>query len=98
MKKLVSAALCALACVGYNSVKADTAIPHGYAIYDITLNFTEFPELNDYGDWPVEIETLMGQTIIGERISVDSAKTQMVVSPTFHVRPAVELFLMRYVA
>ena len=90
MKKLVSAALCALACVGYNSVKADTAIPHGYAIYDITLNFTEFPELNDYGDWPVEIETLMGQTIIGERISVDSAKTQMVVRAVMDIESMIE--------
>lgn len=64
LSALVSAAFAAC------SARGDTPIPDGPALYDVTITFTDYPELYDHGDWPVEINLQLGQVFYGERISV----------------------------
>lgn len=88
MKKLI--ALVAAVCFAAGAAWADTPIPDGYAIYDVTFNFTEFPEINDYGNWPVVVETLLGQSILANRISVDPGKTQIVGRAIMDIKAMIE--------
>lgn len=52
---------------------AGTDIPSGYAEYEITVDFTAFPDLNMYGDWPIQMDLRMnaakGCDIRGQRVS-----------------------------
>lgn len=52
---------------------AGTDIPSGYAEYEITVDFTAFPDLNLYGDWPIQMNLRMnaanGCDIRGQRVS-----------------------------
>lgn len=67
MRKLIAlAAVCSAAFVW-----ADTPIPEGSAYYDVTLTFTDYPELDDWGAWPVEMNLLLGpnSSCRGERVS-----------------------------
>lgn len=70
MKRLFVAALCALGFAWM--VKADTPIPEGPAVYDVTLTYDTYPEIGDWGAWPVEMNLLLGpgSSCVGERISV----------------------------
>lgn len=69
MKKLITfaAAVCSAAVLW-----ADTPIPNGPAFYDVTLTFDTYPEIGDWGAWPVEMNFLLGpgSSCVGERISV----------------------------
>lgn len=90
MMKSLKFCLGACAILAAGAVWADTPIPNGYAIYDVTFNFTEFPEINDYGNWPVVVETLLGQSILAERISVDPGKTQIVGRAIMDIKSMIE--------
>lgn len=52
---------------------AGTDIPSGYAEYEITVDFTAFPDLDLYGDWPIQMDLRMnaakGCDIRGQRVS-----------------------------
>lgn len=52
---------------------AGTDIPSGYAEYEITVDFTAFPDLNLYGNWPIQMNLRMnaanGCDILGQRVS-----------------------------
>lgn len=52
---------------------AGTDIPSGYAEYEITVDFTAFPDLNLYGNWPIQMNLRMnaanGCDIRGQRVS-----------------------------
>lgn len=52
---------------------AGTDIPSGYAEYEITVDFTAFPDLDLYGDWPIQMNLRMnaanGCDIRGQRVS-----------------------------
>lgn len=54
-------------------------IPSGMALYDITLRFTEFPDLNDYGNWPAAFDFKLRQSFYGQRVSVDGNKKSITV-------------------
>ena len=74
MKKLM--ALAAVVC-STAVLQAETPIPDGLAVYDITVSFSEFPELNAFGDWPLRYRIINASTfdVRGRRISASADKT-----------------------
>lgn len=82
LSALVSAAFAACSAWG------DTPIPEGLAEYKATLMFTDYPELNNFGDWPVEFDFKFGTTVVGSRRSVvanPDGTTTLVVDMTMDV-------------
>lgn len=53
-------------------ISTPTAIPDGRAVYDVELYITStFKELDEYSNWPLEMNFLLGETIYGHRKSVE---------------------------
>ena len=89
MKRLMILTLAvASAILVAGAASGDTPIPQGLAEYEATLTFTDYPELNDYGDWPVEFNFQFGTTVVGLRRSVvtnPDGTTTLVVGMTMDV-------------
>ena len=53
-------------------VATSTAIPEGRAVYDVELYISStFKEFDEYSDWPLEMNFLLGETVYGHRRSVE---------------------------